>query len=271
MSATRVGTTAFANYLKRNGLRLALPLLLICTFLLLWEFGVRRFHLPYRFAPSPSFVLETLFNEWPTLFKALKITLSVTFLGLATATLLGLTLGLLMYRFLCLRWALEPFLVLCRLMPVLTIAPLILNLTQYTTIAIFCCAVSVATIPILTAIRSGLQSVEPKLRRLFDVYQSSTCLRIRHLIIPSAALSFVKGVRTSASAALVGTVSGEFAAGAFGKGAGLTSRILEASYRMEINKLLAALFVLALTCIAIRFVFTAMISALMKNPRFRTA
>ena len=59
------------------------------------------------------------------------------------------------------------------------------------------------------------------------------------------------GLRTAGGLALIGAVVAEFVAGTVGDQAGLAYRIVEASYRLNMPRLFAALFLIALTGVMI--------------------
>ena len=71
------------------------------------------------------------------------------------------------------------------------------------------------------------------------------------LSLPSALPSFLTGLRISGTLALVGAVVAEFVAGSGGFASGLAYRIIEASYRLEIPRMFAALVLLGLSGIVI--------------------
>jgi NitT/TauT family transport system permease protein len=71
------------------------------------------------------------------------------------------------------------------------------------------------------------------------------------LRLPAALPNFLVGLRISGTLALVGAVVAEFVAGSGGFASGLAYRIIEASYRLEIPRMFAALLLLAVSGIVI--------------------
>jgi NitT/TauT family transport system permease protein len=71
--------------------------------------------------------------------------------------------------------------------------------------------------------------------------------------LPAALPYFLSGLRISGGLALVGAVVAELVAGSGGFASGLAYRILEASFRLEMPRMFAALVLLALAGILINF------------------
>ena len=83
--------------------------------------------------------------------------------------------------------------------------------------------------------------------------------------MPGALPFFLGGLRISGGLALIGAIVAEFVAGGAGAGSGLAFRILEASYRLEIPRMYAALFLISATGIVIFLVFTGLNHLLLRR------
>jgi ABC-type thiamine transport system ATPase subunit len=98
--------------------------------LALWEAVVRINQIPHYILPGPILVFQSLIQDWGTLFPSLLITLQITFMALAVATVGGVGLAIL---FTTSRWieiSLFPFAVILQVTPIISIAPLILDLRR---------------------------------------------------------------------------------------------------------------------------------------------
>jgi NitT/TauT family transport system permease protein len=123
------------------------------------------------------------------------------------------------------------------------------------------CAWIVAFFPILSNTALGLRSADRNLDDLFTIYKASRWQRLRHLQIPSAMPFFLAGLKIAGGLSLIGAVVAEFAGGVAGKNGGLAFRILEASYRLNIPRMFAALLLIALAGVAI-FAITSLVAHL---------
>jgi NitT/TauT family transport system permease protein len=247
-----------SNRMRREKLlQIVIPSVLVLLALLLWEMLVRINHVPEYVIPAPSVIAQTLIANWDSLFISLLFTLKLTFVSLALAVIGGVALAML---FALSRWVevgLFPFAVILQVTPVVAIAPLILIYCDDTFTALLICAWLVAFFPILSNTVVGLRSADHNLRDLFKLYNSTPWQRLRYLLIPSALPYFLAGLKVAGGLALIGAVVAEFTAGAAGKNTGLASRILEASFRNEIPKMFAALFLVSVCGIAIFLLFNS--------------
>jgi NitT/TauT family transport system permease protein len=119
----------------------------------------------------------------------------------------------------------------------------------------------VAFFPVLANTTLGLKSVDHNLDDLFTIYRASKWQRLIHLQLPSALPYFLGGLKIAGGLSLIGAVVAEYVAGTGGQASGLAYRILEASYRLNIPRMFAALILIAATGVVI-YATTSLISHL---------
>lgn len=226
------------------------PVLVFAATLGAWEAYVRLAGVPPYVLPSPSLVLETLVNDRATLFPALQSTLETTFGALAAAVIGGVGLAILFAQQRWIERSFLPLAVVLQVTPIVAIAPLLLIYLEPSS-AVLVCAFLVAFFPILSNTMLGLASTDRNLVDLFRLYRASRWRTLFFLRLPAALPYFLGGLRIGGGLALIGAIVAELAAGASGKGSGLAFRIIEASYRLNIPRMFAALTLISLTGIAI--------------------
>jgi len=118
-------------------------------------------------------------------------------------------------------------------------------------VALVVCATIVAFFPILSNTAAGLAATPSDLLDLFRLNGATRLQTLFLLSLPSALPNFLTGLRISGTLALVGAVVAEFVAGSGGFASGLAYRIIEASYRLEIPRMFAALVLLGISGILI--------------------
>ena len=69
--------------------RLAYPTIVALVILMLWQALVTGLKLPPYLVPSPLLMVQTLVTDWQALGVALLVTLKITLLSFALATLVG--------------------------------------------------------------------------------------------------------------------------------------------------------------------------------------
>jgi NitT/TauT family transport system permease protein len=239
--------------------RVGVPTLSVAVFLAAWEIAVRALQIPPYLLPAPSLIATTLADNFASLMTSWWFTVRVTFGALALAIVGGVALAAVFALSRTVERALTPFAVLLQVTPIVSIAPLIMILTDSPLATVLACAWLVAFFPILANTLTGLRSADANLRDLFRLHRATRLQTLRHLLVPAALPSFMTGLRIAGGLALIGEVGGEFVAGAAGRDTGLASRILESSFRTEIPKMFAALTLVALTGVAI-YLATAALS-----------
>jgi NitT/TauT family transport system permease protein len=245
-------------YSERPWLRFLVPMVLLVLALVAWEVLVRVNQIPHYILPSPSLVVQTLWDNGGSLMTSWLFTMKITLLALLLAVVGGVTLAVLFALSKWVELSLFPFAIVLQVTPIIAIAPLILIFISSTTAALLLCAWIVAFFPILSNTVMGLRSADANLRDLFALYGANRWQTLRWLLVPSAMPYFIAGLKVAGGLSLIGAVVAEFTAGAAGKETGLASRILEASFRTEIPKMFAALLLVSLTGVAIHLVFNAL-------------
>ncbi len=229
----------------------ALPAVVFVLMVALWDRLVVWNGIPHYILPGPGRVVQTLVKDGPILFDAMLVTLRITLMALAVAVIGGVGLAVLFNQSRFAELSFYPYAVILQVTPVVTIAPLIFIYVENRTVGLLLCAWIVAFFPILSNTTLGLNSTDHNLRDLFRIYGASRWQRLRYLQLPSALPYFLGGLRIAGGLALIGAIVAEYVAGTGGIGSGLAFRILEASYRLNIPRMFAALLLIAVMGVVI--------------------
>jgi NitT/TauT family transport system permease protein len=236
-----------------RALRAIAPAAVGVLFLAAWEGVVRYFEIPKYILPGPGLVAETLWRDGPSLLGSLWVTAKITLAALAAAIVLGGAIAILFAQWRVLELSFLPYAIALQVTPVVAIAPLIIIWVNDAYWSVLILALIVAFFPIVANTTLGLNSADRNLAALFKLYGATRWQTLRYLRIPTALPNFLAGVKISGGLALVGAVVAELVAGTGGSETGLAYRILEAGYRLEIARQMAALVLLALTGMVIYF------------------
>ena len=262
MTETRkVNLEVDSSEIWQNRMKWVMPIIAISLAIIIWEFLVRIYDVPHYLIPAPSKISTTLWTDGPSLIKAMMFTMKLTFFSLLLAIVGGVLLGMLFALSRTVEMSLFPFAVILQVTPVIAIAPLILIYVDSTFAALLICAWIVAFFPILSNTAIGLRSADHNLRDLFSLYKASPWQKFRYLLFPSALPYFMASLKIAGGLSLIGAVVAEFVAGSAGQNTGLASRILESSFRFEIPRMFAALFLVSILGIFI-FLITSFLSHL---------
>ena len=249
-----------ARYQRIEGIaKWALPIIVMSLTIYGWDRMVVNNEIPHYILPRPGLVVETLIADWGTLYASLLVTLQISMMALLVAVVGGVGLAILFAQSRFAEMSFYPYAVILQVTPIISIAPLIFIYVDSKFVALLICAWVVAFFPILANTTLGLRSADHNLRDLMTIYRANRWQKLIHLQIPSALPYFLGGLRIAGGLALIGAVVAEYVAGTGGMGSGLAFRILEASYRLNIPRMFAALLLIALTGIVI-FAATSLIS-----------
>lgn len=231
--------------------RVAYPLIVGLVLLAVWQGLVTALELPPYLVPSPVLMVKTLWTDAAALGASLWVTVKVTVLAFALATVAGVLISFLFVQSKRIETALFPYAVLLQVTPIVAVAPLIIIWVKDPTLSMVICASLVALFPIISNTTLGLRSVEPDLQAYFRLQRAGRLQTLWRLRIPSALPYFFGGLRISSGLALIGAVVAEFVAGTGGQGAGLAYQILQAGFQLNIPRMFAALLLISLTGVAL--------------------
>lgn len=234
----------------------AVPIVNFVLTVWLWDRICVWYEIPHYILPRPAVVVETLISDWPILSMALVNTLKITFGALLIATLGGLGLAILFAQSKWVEISFFPYAVILQVTPIIAVAPLILIYVDSLTAGLLICAWIVAFFPILSNTTFGLNSADHNLQNLFRLYGANRWQTLRYLRLPSAMPYFLGGLKIAGGLSLIGAIVAEFVAGSAGSGSGLANQILEASYRLNMPRMYAALLLISFTGILIFLTMT---------------
>jgi NitT/TauT family transport system permease protein len=219
-----------------------------------WEGVVAAYGIPRFVLPAPSAIAQALADDFPSLMASLWTTLRITLLAFICALISGIALAVLFSQSRVVEMALYPYAVILQVTPVVAIAPLIIIWVGFERInvALLILAWIVAFFPILSSTTLGLRAADHNLVDLFRLYGASHGQILWRLRLPNALPYLLNGMKTSGGLALIGTVVAEYGAGS-GTATGLAWRIIEAGNRLQIARMFAALFLLAMLGVTIFF------------------
>ncbi len=262
-SANRVATSGVVDSEEQARLRArkigavgrwVLPIIVLILAVSGWHIVVIVNEIPHYILPGPGRVIKALFTNWGSLVDSWFVTMAITGMALLLAVTVGVGLAVLFNLSRWVEMSFFPYAVVLQVTPIIAIAPLIFIYVDSKIVGLLICAWIVAFFPILSNTILGLNSADHNLRDLFQVYGATRWQLLRYLQAPSALPYFLGGLRIAGGLSLIGAVVAEFVAGSGGIGSGLAFRILEASYRLQIPKMFAALLLIILTGIAIYLV-----------------
>ncbi|HTW25411.1 MAG TPA: ABC transporter permease [Candidatus Baltobacteraceae bacterium] len=223
--------------------------LLILWQLVIWIFGVKPYMLPSPWAVARAFV-----DRFSTILIAVEITGEESAGGLIASIAAGVLVSLLFAQSRWVRRMLYPYTLLLQTVPIIAIAPLILQWIGAGTGSVAAIAFIISLAPIIFNTTQGLISVDENLVNLFLMHNASPSQVLFKLRLPHAVPSLFVGMRIAGGISVVGAFTGELYAGSsrVGQG-GLGYSILYASSQLQTDYLFALVLATALLGFAFFF------------------
>jgi NitT/TauT family transport system permease protein len=187
-----------------------LPLLMATVALLIWEFGVRLAHVPEVILPSPSAIAKILFAKHEILLRHALPTLLESAGGFALASILGVSLAILLSYSRIAREALYPNLVFFQLIPKIALAPLFIIWLGIGSESRLAFSVFISFFPIVIATIAGFSSVDKNMVRLCKSLTASEWQVFTSVKFPAALPSIFSGMKVAMTMAIIGVIIGEF-------------------------------------------------------------
>ncbi|MFN3266788.1 MAG: ABC transporter permease [Deinococcales bacterium] len=217
------------------------PLVSLVVFLALWQGVIILAQLKPYVLPGPLQVINAFIERRESLIAAAWFTFQASFVAFLVVLLLGTALSFLLSSSKFIEKALYPYAVMLQSTPVIAIAPIIIIWFDIGFASIVTISVIIAIFAVVANTTQGLISVENNLQNLFKLYGASKPQTLFKLRLPFALPYMVTGWRIAAAQVVIGTIVGEYMAGAGGGGmGGLGIIIAETSARLQTSYLFAS-------------------------------
>jgi NitT/TauT family transport system permease protein len=243
--------------MKRQSLLAINSVIVLACLLGLWQGLIRLNHLPPYILPGPLVVASALHDRFPSLWSSFLITAEEAAGGLAASVIAGIAVAMIFAQWRWLRELLYPYTILLQTVPIVAIAPLIIDWLGAGIFSVMIVTFVICLAPIIANTTQGLISVDENLINLFVMHKATPAQTLFRLRLPNALPNLFAGIRISAGISVIGGIMGELFAGStrVGEG-GLGYAITYANNQMETAYLFALVF--AATVLGFAFFFIVM-------------
>ena len=225
-------------------MRLSRHLWSIGSFLLivvLWDLGVRLFHVPAYLVPAPIDVVRAFFENarqlgYHTLWTALTV-----LAGFLAAAIFAVPIAVLIASSLVAERLLYPPMVATQSIPKIALAPLFVVWFGFGIAPKVAVAFLIAFFPIVIDTIVGLRSMDPAMLQLARAMGAPSWRVFWKFSLPHALPSIFGGLKVASTLAVVGALTGEF----IGSDKGLGYVLLQASGNLNTTLLFATLVALS--------------------------
>jgi ABC-type nitrate/sulfonate/bicarbonate transport system permease component len=227
--------------------RYLLGALLIALFVLAWQGVASLESVDDLTLASPVETFQALQDDWSLLWDNALVTLVEVLLGLALATLAGVTFAVAMHLFRPLRDAAYPLLVASQAIPVVVLAPIFVLAFDYGMGPKLAIVALICFFPITVNLLDGLRSVEPELLKLMRSLGATRLRTLWSVELPSALPFLFSGLKVAATVSVIGAVFGEWA----GADEGLGRLVLLGNNQLQTPRVYAGIVLLTLMAVTL--------------------
>jgi NitT/TauT family transport system permease protein len=174
-----------------------------------WQFLYWIEWKPHFALPSPEQAVQSIFDDWTVISKAIRNTLSRAVYGYALALLIGTVVGALVARVKVLRAAIGSMITGLQTMPSVAWFPAAVLLFGLNDSAIIFVVVMGAAPSIANGLINGIDNISPVLLRAGKVLGARRLMAFRTVILPAAMPSFIGGLKQGWAFAWRSLLAGE--------------------------------------------------------------
>ena len=232
--------------LARVSFRVLVGLSIFCA---VWAGIVAVFDIPPYMLPGPFSVMASFQERGEFLIYHASITAYETLLGFVAGVAAGMAVACTMWLFPIARKALLPTILITQALPVFAIAPILVLWLGFGLASKVVMAVLIIFFAVASTLYDGLNLMEPGMADLARLYRLNRIDEFRYLRFPAALPALASGIRIAAVFAPIGAIVGEWV----GAKGGLAFIMLQSNARMQTDMMFAALILLALMVLALRF------------------
>lgn len=215
------------------------PAAIFILFVLVWQYGLKLFHVPPYLFPKPTEIVQASVDNWDNLQSAVLRTISESVLGFIFSVIGGIIGAVIMASSKLLERSLYSYAILLQTIPIVAIAPIIVIWFGSGMNAIVIIAFIIGFFPMLSNTLIGLNATDRGMMNLLKLYQASKWQIMWKVRIPAALPYMMAGLKISCTLSVIGAIVGEYIAGIGGGNGGLGYAITVASARMETAYLFA--------------------------------
>ena len=220
--------------------------LLLAAIVLVWRWAIAFWNLPAFIIPTPESVWTILWSRPDRYANDLETTLVEIVGGFVLGNGCGYALAMLFLLSRRLALVSYPLAVGFQAVPVTTLIPLLTLLFGHGLGAILSVTVLISFFPTLLSVGRGLRSISANAHDLFRLAGATRWETVRYLAMPASLPYLFNGLRTGATAAVLGATVAEWLAGSHGLGFAMVTAMT--TYEIPLMWADAALaMVLALT------------------------
>jgi len=235
------------NRLGKSIINLGWPIGISMALLAFWEIAVRELGIRSIILPTPSEIIEAMFQRYELLLSQLWPSLFMTVAGFALSVVGGILVAIVITYSSIFRRGFYPVIVVSQVIPKIAVAPLFIVWFGTGTMSKLLLAFLIAFFPMTINSTLGFQSVDEDIYRMARTFMGSRWQIFWKIRMPNALPYIFSGMKISITLAIIGVIVSEFVASQDGIG----YLIKLAAGLLDTPLMMAAITVLSITGLAL--------------------
>ncbi|SHJ97405.1 NitT/TauT family transport system permease protein [Anaerobranca californiensis DSM 14826] len=195
-------------------------LILLVSFIFLWELAAQRGIINTFLTSRPSKVYQTIMQLYHNgqLFYHLRVTGIETGLSFILGTIIGTFIAIVLWWWKFLSKVLDPYLIVLNSLPKVALGPLFIIVFGLGFKSIIAMALSITVITTTIVVYSGFLNVDNNYLKLVKTFGASKLTSFIKVVLPASIPTIASALRVNLGLSWVGVIVGEFLTGRAGLG-----------------------------------------------------
>jgi NitT/TauT family transport system permease protein len=205
---------------RRQMLVVAVQLLLLVGFLVLWQIGASLRLVDPFIISQPTAIMQKLveLTNDGTLYYHIAVTVGETLVGFALGTVLGIAVAAMLWWWNFLSDVSDPYIVVLNATPKMALGPIFIIWLGATMVAVIALAISISLFVTILSVYSAFRQTDAEKLIVVRSFGASKWQQFRKVVFPQAVPTIVATLKVNIGLSLIGAIVGEFLAANAGLG-----------------------------------------------------
>ena len=256
--------TNFLRKIKKEKILVSIiRFLIILLFISTWEILARCNIINTFLFSSPSRIINTIIKLFNTgdLFKHIGITIYEVFISFSLASIIGLFISTILWRFKTLSKIVDPYITVINSLPKVALGPLIIIWVGASINSIIVMALTISIFTTIINIYTGFISVNENYIIMLKSFKATKLDIFRRVILPSNMLNIISTLKINISMSLIGVIMGELLVSK----SGLGYLIMYGSQVFNLDLVISSIFILGIISYLMYFILDRIFKILKKK------
>lgn len=229
---------------RRKFAVLSTQIIILLSFLVLWEVLARLKIIDSFIASQPTRVIKTIINLYKEgeLFKHIEVTCVETIIGFIAGTVFGTLIAILLWWSEFLARVSEPYLVVLNSLPKIALGPIFIVWFGAGYTAIIVVALSISLIVTILEVLNGFLAVDEDKVKLAKTFGATRFQILTKVVLPANIPAIINALKINVGLSWVGVIVGEFLVSK----AGLGYLIVYGGQIFKLDLVMASVIILAI-------------------------